>query len=367
LAFTFGAFNARLVETVIRLAFSGAAFQNACQVARSGAPMRRREFVAGAAAVFALPHLAWAQSNPNIPRIGILWPDGTPERTPNSRPRFGDILVEALGSLGYVDGKTARFIHRFPAAQADVRGCAQELVDDNVDLIVAISVLGASEAQRLTSSIPIVVVFASDLVRIGLVDSLAHPGRNVTGLTLISDELHAKRLSLLKEAVPTLARVILLYSKTPFSQIAVDAQLNAAKSLGLALRPVVTQTPDAIDPAFAGVASDGTEGVTLSPQPMLTIQSARVAAAALAHRIPTMGYYPGMARDGLLMAYGQDYDEYVRKAAGYVDKILRGAKPADLPVEQPTLLKLAINLKTATVLGLNISQSLQARADEVIE
>jgi putative tryptophan/tyrosine transport system substrate-binding protein len=310
--------------------------------------------------------LAHAQiSKPGMPKIGVLWADGTPE---GSLPSFGNILIEALGSLGYVDGKTAHFIQRFPATQSDIRRLAQELVDAKVDVIVALSVLGANEAQHLTSSVPIVVVFASDLVRLGLVDSLAHPGRNVTGLTLISDELQGRRLSLLKEAVPKLSRVILLFDpKTPFHQIAIDAQSNAARALGLALRPVATPTPDAIDQAFAGVASDGTEGVTFSAQPMMTMESARIGAAALAHRIPTIGYDPGMVRDGLLMAYGQDFDEYARKAAGYVDKLLKGAKPADLPIEQPTVLKLTINLKAANALGLTISPILLTQADEVIE
>jgi putative ABC transport system substrate-binding protein len=294
-----------------------------------------------------------------------LWPDGTPE---GSLPSSGNILIEALGGLGYVDGKTAQFIQRFPSAQSDIRRLAQELIDNKVDIIVAPSVVGANEAQQLTSSIPIVVVFASDLVRIGLVDSLAHPGRNLTGLTLISEELHAKRLSLLKEVVPTLSRVTLLFDPgTPFHQIAVDAQLNAAKALGLAMRPIATPTPDAIDRAFADLTGDGTEGVTVSAQPMMTREGVRIGAAGLAHRIPTIGYHPGMAREGLLMAYGQDYDEYARKAASYVDKILKGAKPANLPVEQPTVLKLAINLKTANALGLTTPPTLLARADEVIE
>ncbi len=334
--------------------------------------MRRREFIliaSGTAASW--PLAARAQQDTTgarIAKIGILWAAGTPERAPSSPPRFGDILIEALGSLGYVDGKTAQFIERFPAAQSDIRGLARELIDNKVDVIVAISVVGANEAHQLTRDVPIVVVFASDLVKLGLVMSLAHPGGNVTGLSLISDDLHAKRLSLLKEAVPTLSRVTLLFDPgTPFHQIAVDAQSNAAKTLGLELRPIGTPTPDAIDWAFADLASDGTEAVTLSAQPMMTNESIRIGAAALAHRIPTMGYHPGMARDGLLMAYGQDFDEYARKAASYVDKILKGAKPADLPVEQPTLLKLAINLKTASALGLTIPATLLAHADEAIE
>jgi putative tryptophan/tyrosine transport system substrate-binding protein len=267
-----------------------------------------------------------------------------------------------------VDGKTAQFIQRFPATQSDIRGLAQELIDNKVDIIVAISVVGAKEARQLTRSIPIVVVLASDLVSVGMVESLSHPGGNLTGLSLMSDDLNTKRLGLLKEAVPKLSRVTLLFDpRTPFHQGGVDAQSNAAKAFGITLRLIETPTPDAIDRAFADLADDGTDGVTLSTQPMMTRESVRIAAVALAHRIPTIGYHPGMARDGLLMAYGQDFDEYARKAAGYVDKILKGTNPADLPIEQPTVLKLAINLKTASALGLTVPPTLLIHADEVIE
>ena len=267
-----------------------------------------------------------------------------------------------------MDGKTAQFIQRFPTTQSDIRGFVQELIDNKVDIIVAISVVGAKEARQLTSSIPIVVVLASDLIKVGMVESLAHPGGNLTGLSLMSDDLNAKRLGLLKEAVPKLSRVTLLFDpRTPFHQSGVDAQSNAAKAFGLTLRLIDTPTPEAIDRAFADLTGNGTEGVTLSAQPMMTRESVRIAAAALAHRIPTIGYHPGMARDGLMMAYGQDFDEYARKAAGYVDKILKGAKPADLPIEQPTVLKLAINLKTASALGITFPPTLIVNADEVIE
>jgi len=179
-------------------------------------------------------------------------------------------------------------------------------------------------------------------------------------------DLIAKRLALLREAVPMLSRVTFLFdSETLYSEL--SAQQDAAQVLGLQLRPISTPTPDAIDRAFAELAGDGTEGATVAIQPMMTRESARIAAAALAHRIPTVGYHPGMARDGLLMSYGQDFVEYLRKAAVYADKILKGAKPADLPVEQPTVLKLAINLKTAKALGLTIPTPLLIAADEVIE
>jgi len=175
-------------------------------------------------------------------------------------------------------------------------------------------------------------------------------------------------LSLLKEAVPTLSRVTLLFDPgTPYVQRGLNLQLDAAKALGLTLRPVGISTAEAIDQTFADLASDGTEGVTLATQPMMTRESARIGAAALTRRIPAIGYDPGMVRDGLVLAYGQDFDDYARKAAAYVDKILKGAKPADLPVEQPTTLKLAINLKTASALGLSLPPTLLAHADEVIE
>src|ERR1700757_3625414 len=297
--------------------------------------MRRGEFInlLGGSAVM-WPHVARAQQTApsGMPRIGILWPDGYKA---SSRPGLGNILIETLGSLGYVDGKTAEFIQRFPAAQSDIRGRASELIDSNVDVIVAISVVGAHDTRELTRSIPIVVVLATDLVGTGLAESLAHPGGNVTGLSLMSEDLHAKRLSLLREAVPTLRRVTVLFDPgTPYRQRFVGVHANAAKAVGLPIREVATPTPDAIDRVFAEIPGDGTEGVTMAAGPMMNRESAHIGAAALAHRIPMMGYQPGLAQDGLLMAYGQDYDEFARKAAVYVDKILKGAKPADLPIEQ---------------------------------
>jgi putative ABC transport system substrate-binding protein len=297
-----------------------------------------------------------------MPRIGILWADG------NSRSRPIDILIDTLSSLGYVDGKTAEFIQRFPATQSEIRGRASELIDSNVDVIVAISVVGAHDVSELTHSIPIVVVFATDLVGTGLAESLAHPGGNVTGLSLMSEDLNAKRLSLLREAVPTLKRVtVLLDPGTPYRQRFAGTHANAGKTVGIPLREVGVSTPDAIDRAFAEMVNDGTEGVVVAAGPMMNRESTHIGAAALANRIPTMGYQPGLAQDGLLMAYGQDYDEFARKAAVYVDKILKGAKPANLPIEQPTEFKLAINLKTANALGLKIPVSLIVSADEVIE
>jgi putative ABC transport system substrate-binding protein len=326
--------------------------------------MRRREFVRllGGSAV-AWPLGARAQqtsSGPNMPKIGILW---------GETPSMGGALIEALAGLGYIDGKTVQIIQEFSKTEPEeLRERAQKLVDQKVDVIVAVPAMGANAAKKITNAVPIVVVLASDLLGMGLVESLAHPGGNVTGPTLMSEDLNEKRLSLLKEAVPTLVRITFLFDPaTLFPQRYIDAQLKAAKALGIPLRPVSTATPDAIDRAFADLPSDSTEAVTFSASPMMTKESIRIGAAALAHRIPTVGYHPGMARNGLLMAYGQDFSDYYKKAAVYVDKILKGAKPADLPIEQPTQLKLAINLKTAKALGLTIPASLIVAADEVIE
>lgn len=337
--------------------------------------MRRREFIGALASAAAWPLGVRAQqeaSGARVAKIGILWADGTSERSPriakSEHSPSKSILVEALADLGYVEGKTAQLVQRFPETASDSPRFARELIDNKVDVIVAVSSIGASAAKQLTSSVPIVFVYSADPVGIGLVESLVRPGGNVTGLSLMGGDLIAKRLAFLREAVPMMSRVTFLFDPG-ISNIKneLSAQRDAAKVLGLQLRPIGTPTPDAIDRAFAELAGDGTEGVTVATQPMMTGESARIGAAALAHKIPTVGYHPGMSRDGLLMSYGQDWAEYLRKAAVYADKILKGAKPADLPVEQPTVLKLAINLKTAKALGLTIPATLLITADEIIE
>lgn len=324
--------------------------------------MRRRDFIGLlSVSLTVLPDATRPlHAAPDLPKIGILW---------GQNRTVGDGLVEALARLGYINETTARIIEKVSSLETEnISAGMQELIDQNVDVIVTISARAALEGKKLTSSIPIVVVYANDMVALGLVESLAHPGGNVTGLSLMTEDLHGKRLSLFKEAVPALKSVSVFFDPgTYFSQRFVDAQLNAAKDIGIPLRPVSTATADEIEKAFLGVAADGTEGVTFSAGPLISGLSSRIGELALARRIPTMGYQPGMARGGLLMAYGQDFSDYPSKAAVYVDKILKGAKPADLPVEQPTQLNLAINLRTAKALGLDIPVSLIVTANEVIE
>jgi putative ABC transport system substrate-binding protein len=221
--------------------------------------------------------------------------------------------------------------------------------------------------KQITSTIPIVFVIMPDPIDSGLVASLAHPGGNMTGLSLLTIDLSSKFLALLKEAVPNLSSVALFVdSQFSITPRMIPAYTAATKALGLSFRSVVISAPGAIEPAFAQAQNDHVEGVIVGG-PIFFNERVRVGASALAHRIPTVGFIAEMVPYGLLMSYGQDFPDYFRKAAGYADKILRGAKPADLPIEQPTRFKQVINLKAAKVLGLTIPSSLLVTADEVIE
>jgi putative ABC transport system substrate-binding protein len=213
-----------------------------------------------------------------------------------------------------------------------------------VNAIIAVTPLGAKEAKQATTTIPIVVVLGSDPVGDGLVDSLAHPGGNVTGLSIMAVDLSGKRLTLLRDAVPTLSGVaIIVDPRDPISQRVVTAYSNAARTQSAVV------APEDIDSAFVSIAHEG------------------IGASALAQKVPTEAINAQMVKFAPLLSYGQDYPDYFRRAADYVDRILKGAKPADLPVEQPTRFKMVINLKTARALSLTIQASLLSVADEVIE
>jgi putative ABC transport system substrate-binding protein len=327
--------------------------------------MRRRQFMTLLGGAAALPLAAHAQQpTKKIPKIGVLWHAASAEE----EKEYLEILTKAFSDLGYVEGKNVEFLHRFPAEQADrFRILAKELVESNVDVAVAVTAKCAIELKQATSTIPIVFVIVPDPVGYGLVGSLAHPGGNATGLSLMSVDLSGKRLGLLKEAIPNLSRVALLADpKDPIAAGFFSASVNAAKALGLFVRSVEVPTPDAVEPAFSTIAQDGFDGAVVIGSMMFN-ERARVGASALAHRMPTLTTVGEMVQYGLLMSYGQDFPDYFRKAALYVDKILKGAKPADLPVEQPTHFKQIVNLKAAKSLGLTIPPSLLVTADEVIE
>jgi putative ABC transport system substrate-binding protein len=327
--------------------------------------MKRRDFITflGGAAV-SYPLAIQAQQPRKVRRIGVLWHAGSTQE----EDVYLRVLTKAFNDLGYVEGKNLELEHRFPAEQPErFRTLARELVESNVDVIVAVTALGAVILKQATSTIPIVFVLAPDPVGTQLVENLAHPGGNATGLSLMVPDLSGKHLALLKEAIPNLARVAFLFDpREPIASRGRAAYLKAAKDLGLSFSPVEVTSPEAIEQAFSEIARDGFDGAIVGGALMFN-ERVRVGSSALAYRMPTLSLVGEMVPHGLLMSYGQDFPDYFRKAVGYVDKILKGANPGDLPVEQPTRFKLVINLKTAKALGLTIPPSLLVTADEVID
>jgi putative tryptophan/tyrosine transport system substrate-binding protein len=326
--------------------------------------MKRRQFItflAGATAGWPVASRAQRKAKP---RVGVLWHAANAKE----EEEYLGALTKALHELGYFEGKNIDLDHRFPAEQPELfRALAQELAESKVDVIVAVTGLGAREAKRATSTIPIVLVADADPVGNGLVESLAHPGGNVTGLSLMAVDLSGKRLSLFKEAIPKLGRVAILGDpRDPFSRVSGVAYERAAKALGILTQIFDVKTSDEIEQAFSAIARDGFDGACVVGAPMYN-ERKQVGASALAHKVPTMSGNAEQVPYNLLFSYGPDFPDYFRRAVGYVDKILKGAKPGDLPIEQPTRFKLVINLKTARVLGLSVPPSLLSTADEIIE
>jgi putative ABC transport system substrate-binding protein len=304
------------------------------------------------------------QSSNKIPVVGVLWHAGSAEE----EDVYLRVLVKALHDLGYVEGRNIRLEHRFPNENPDrFRTLAQDLVGLRPDAIITTNTLGTAEVKRVTATIPIVFALSADPVGDGFVESLNHPGGNATGLSLMLKDLNGKRLELLKEAVPNLSRVALLIDPTVRSrENTIKAHQNAAQTLGLSLWPVVIKDADDVEPAVAKMVQDGVNGVTSSGGTLLFKLRAPVGGALLSHKLPTVTPRAEDVPSGLLLSYGQDFPDFFRRSAAYVDKILKGAKPADLPVEQPTKFKLVLNLKTAKALGLTLPQTLIVSADEVI-
>jgi putative tryptophan/tyrosine transport system substrate-binding protein len=327
--------------------------------------MRRREFItlfgSGAAT---WPLLAQAQQSKNIPTVGVLWHAGSAQE----EDVYLSVLVKAFNDLGYVDGKNIHLDHRFPAENPDrFQTMARELVDLKPDAIIAVTALGAVDVKKLTGTIPIVFVVVADPIGTGLVEGLAHPGANATGLSLMAVDLSGKHLALLKEAVPNLSRLALVIDATyPIKERVIKSYEKAARDLGISLSPVEISGPDDVGPVFAKMVTDRADGFALTLGSLLFNLRAPIGASALAHHLPGICFIGEETPHGFLMSYGQDFPDFFRRAAGYTDKILRGATPADLPVEQPTKFRLVLNLKTAKVLGITFPQTLIVSADEVI-
>jgi ABC-type uncharacterized transport system substrate-binding protein len=307
-----------------------------------------------------LTHISVAQVPATIPRIGVLWPISD------------DAELEAfrggLRELGYVEGQNLLLEYRYARGKDELlTGLATELVGMNVDIIVTYGVTAARAARRITATIPIVDGSMSDPVAAGLAVSLARPGGNVTGLTSRSPTLSAKRLELLKEIVPGLSRVAVLSTPAPTAQLGLRETEVAARSLGLSLVVEQVQDPKDYESAFSSMAKERAEALVVLPDLQFNQQLERLVGLVAARRLPATYWAKEFVQGGGLMSYGPSWPDQFRRAASYVDKILKGANPAELPIEGPTKFELFINLKTAKALGLTIPPSVQLRADEVIQ
>ncbi len=326
--------------------------------------MERRAFIlVTAGGLLAGPLAAAAQQPAHIPRIGVL--QGA------QNPRNLKAFHEGLEALGHVDGKTLVIDWRAAEGRTDRQAAlVSELIRLPVDVMVVGTTGAALAAKQLTTTIPIVSAAAGGLVEAGAVASLAHPGGNVTGLTTMQADLSAKRLELLRDVVPRLSRVSALAtpnSRASLGEILVRPTETAARALGIQFQLLQVQGPADLEEAFQAAVRGRSGAVILLASPFFSVHAGRVAELALRHHLPTMANDPGVVEAGGLMQYSVDYRDMWRRAASYVDKILKGAKPADLPIEQPTKFELIINLKAAKALGLTIPPSLLQRADQVIE
>jgi putative tryptophan/tyrosine transport system substrate-binding protein len=335
--------------------------------ARTRSPMRRREFITllGSTAV-GFPLAARAQQVGKIPRIGYLSP-GSASPGPLA---YHDEFQRGLRELGYVEGRNIVIEYRFADGKFDrLAALAAELVQLNVDVIVSVVTQASLAAKNATRTIPIVIVSVGDPVGAGLVASLARPGANVTGNSGMTTEVVGKSLGLFKQTVPKVSPMAVLWNPDNVvyqGQILRETEV-AARSLGIQLEMFEARGPDEFDRTFAEIASAGAASLLVLADPLFSAHTERIADFADKSRLPAMYGLREHAEAGGLMAYGPNYADLYRRAASYVDKILKGTKPADLPVEQPTKFEFVINLKTAKTLGLTIPPGVLAIADEVIE
>jgi putative ABC transport system substrate-binding protein len=297
-------------------------------------------------------------------RLGILMAISPP---PSSDRATQSLLVPtALRELGYAESQNLLVERRFAGGKPDrLSGLARELVQLRMDVIVAVGNEATQAAKDATKTIPIVMLGGSVVER-GFVASLAQPGGNITGVAISETTLAAKRLALLKEALPRAARIAVLATAEEYNQTQLREAAEAAVSLGVTLVVVVVQDAD-YSRAFARMASDRAQALFVFSSPLLHRDRRRIIALAAKHRLPAIYQWREHAMEGGLMAYGSSLSGLSRRIAAYVDRILKGASPAELPVEQPTVYELVVNLKTARALGLTIPPSVLARADEVIE
>ena len=322
--------------------------------------MKRREFIGLVGGAAAWPLTASAQQRDKIFTIGVLADEPWPPI---------DTFRQALDNFGYIEGKNVRFECRYAKGHNErLPDLANDLVSLNVDVILTWGTNAVLAAKQATTTIPIVMGVIGDPLGIGIVTNLAHPGGNVTGCSLHAAELEAKRLQLLKEVVPGLSRVAILFNPTNhYMPLALQSARKGAQVLHLSLAVYEVYDTTTLDAAFVTVMEDRPDAFLVPADTFLVTERSRIAQFAIENKLPSVYTYREYIEAGGLIAYTPNYNDLFRRAASYVAKILKGAKPGELPIEQPRTFHLFINLKTARALGLTVPPTLLARADEVIE
>jgi ABC-type uncharacterized transport system substrate-binding protein len=323
--------------------------------------MKRREFIAASAALLVSPRRSLAQGTRR--RVGFLAMDVVP-------PTIQNAWLEGLRNHGWIDGRNLIIEYRYAPSQDRLPAFAAELVALNPDVLIAPNSQAAVALKSATASIPIVFVAVGDPVRLGLVQSLSRPGGNITGLaTFVPGNFAGKIIEMLREMVPTASKIAVLVNPgSPTHRLIVAEELpQIARNLGVALPIVEATTAEELDIAFASAAAQHADAINVFGDPVTVNNAPRVTALAAEHRLPAIYLFRLFTTNGGLMSYGPDLADLFIRAGGYVDKILKGAKPSDLPVELPTKFELVINRKTANALGLTVPPTLLAQAVEVID
>lgn len=322
--------------------------------------MNRREFIAVISALLVAPRLSMAQGSRR--RLGVL---GLGEPVPT----INKALLDGLRDHGWIDGRNLSIEYRFAQSADRLEPLAAELVALSPDLLIAGSPQTALALKSATTSIPIVFVTVADPVGIGLVQSLSRPGGNITGLATLSGNFMAKMIETLREMVPAASKIaVLVNPSNPMHRLILAGELaQTARKLDIVLPIVEATTADELDVAFASAAAQRVDAIVPFGDPLTVNNASRIAALAAKHHLPALYLFRHFAVNGGLISYGPDGPDMFRRVGGYVDKIFKGLKPADLPVEQPTKFELVINMKAAKDLGLAVPPSLLIRADEVIE
>jgi putative ABC transport system substrate-binding protein len=323
--------------------------------------MKRREFIAASAALLVSPRRSQAQGARR--RVGFLAMDVVP-------PTIQNAWLDGLRNHGWIDGRNLTIEYRYAPSVDRLPALAAELVALSPDVLIAPNPAAAVALKSATSNIPIVFAAVADPVGLGLVQNLSHPGGNITGFaTFVPGETAGKTIETLRQMVPTASKIpILVNPSNPIHRLMIAEEIpETARKLGLALPVVEATTVEGLDSAFASAVAQQADAIVVFGDPLTFNNAPRVTALAAKHRLPAIYLFRLFATNGGLISYGPDLPDLFFRAGGYVDKVLKGTKPSDLPVEQPTKFELVINLKTAKALGLTVPPSLLALADEVIE